>query len=104
MKGITSIVAGVLLSAAGLASAAQPVTLSDLQMDSVSAGATALAGAFAGAGGSWSAYTDVGAGTETFSIFYAGAGSYSTAIAVSIPFVGGPAVAESGSFATASLP
>jgi hypothetical protein len=49
-KIMTSVIAGLLLACAGLANAAEPVALTDSQMDSVAAGATfAVAGATASA-------------------------------------------------------
>ena len=101
MKSLTStVVAGVLLAVAGVANA-EPVALSDAQMDQVSAGATAGAGALAGAFGDLISST--GAYTATLAIApgFASASALSIAIASSVYFPGG---AASSAGATASLP
>lgn len=102
MKSITSAtVAGVLLAAASFANAA-PVALSDAQMDQVSAGATALAGAGALSFGDLISATGATTSTTAIAPGYASATALSGSIAASVWF--GPAAAQSAATATASLP
>ena len=101
MKSLTSIVvAGVLLTAAGIANA-DPVALSDVQMDQVSAGATALAGASALSLGdlisSVQSYTNTAAQAPGF----ASATAISASISASLLFAAG---SQSQAIAYASLP
>ena len=102
MKSITStIVAGVLLAAASFANA-EPVALSDAQMDQVSAGATALAGAGALSFGdlisSTGAYTIDGSGRPRLCL----GDGLSGAIAASVYF-GAAAQQQCGGYRFASL-
>ncbi len=102
MKVITTtLVAGALLAAAGVANA-DPVALSATQMDGITAGATAIAGALALSSGDIISAT--GAVTQTVAMgnSLATASAQSGAIAASVYFL--PAVAASGATATASLP
>ncbi|MGE5319868.1 MAG: hypothetical protein ACM3KD_06800 [Hyphomicrobiaceae bacterium] len=101
MKIMTStIVASVLLAAASLANAA-PVALSDAQMDGVTAGATAIAAAGAGAFGDLISATGAYTNTVAVAPGFARAGALSTAIAASVYW---GAAAQSAAHATASLP
>jgi len=101
MKNITStIVAGVLLAAAGVANA-EPVALSDAQMDQVSAGATALGWGGAISFGDLIAATSANTQTVAVAPGFAAASTVSGAIAASVYY---GAVAQSGAHAVASLP
>ncbi|HUW28487.1 MAG TPA: hypothetical protein VMV97_07745 [Sulfuriferula sp.] len=101
MKSITStIVAGVLLAAASFANA-EPVALSDTQMDQVSAGATALAGAGAISFGDLISATGAYTRTAAVAPGFASASAISGAIAASLYY---GAAAQSVAVATASLP
>jgi len=101
MKIMTStIVAGVLLAAASLANA-EPVALSDAQMDQVSAGATALALAGATAFGDLISATGAYTSTAAVSPGFAAASALGESIAASVYFAAG---ATSAAHATASLP
>jgi hypothetical protein len=102
MKNVKTIVAGVLLAAAGLANAAGPVALSNDQMDSVSAGSTALAIALAGSFGDLISSSGAATLTSTIGTGFASSTASSAAIAASAFFV--PAVAGSSAQAVASLP
>ena len=103
MKRITSAIAMLMLAGAGAANAAQPLT--DVQMDSVSAGATAISNALAGAAGVVTALTAAQTNTATLGNVLAHADGQSTAIAVTVlPAVFGPAAAASASTSTATLP
>lgn len=104
MKSMTSVIAGLLLAGAGAANAAQPVALSDAQMDSVSAGATAISAAAAQALGAIAAQTGATTTTITVGNVRATATGSSTAIALTANPLFGPAVALSGSASGASLP
>jgi hypothetical protein len=104
MKSMTSVIAGLLLAGAGAANAAQPITLSEAQMDSVSAGATAISTAAAAALGAITAQTGATTATTTVGNVLATATGASTAIAVTVNPLFGPAVAVSGSASGASLP
>lgn len=104
MKTITStFVAGLLLASAGLANA-EPVALSDAQMDGVSAGAgAALALGIAASFGDW--ISDTGSYTQTLVVTnvptqFAGGAAQSYAIAQSYL---GLAMAGSTAGSTASL-
>ena len=101
MKTITStIVAGVLLAAAGVANA-EPVALSDAQMDQVSAGATAGAAALAAAFGDLISTTQAATSTIAVAPGFASAAALSIAIGSSVYF---PGAAASSAAASASLP
>lgn len=101
MKSMTStIVAGALLAAAGIANA-EPVALSDAQMDQVSAGATALAGAGALSFGDLIAASTAYTTTTAVAPGLAAAGAISGSIAASVWY---GAAASSVAHATASLP
>lgn len=105
MKSLTSVLAGLLLASAGVANAAQP--LSEIQMDSVSAGATAVATALAGAAGALAAVTAAGTSTNTVNNSLATATAASTAIAATVIIPGGPllpAIAASSATVVATLP
>jgi hypothetical protein len=102
MKSITStIVAGVLLSAASFANA-EPVALSDAQMDQISAGATALAAAGALSFGDIISTTAAQTMTAVVAPGFASAVAQSGAIAASVFFL--PAGAQSRATANATLP
>jgi hypothetical protein len=102
MKNVKTVVAGVLLAAAGLANAAGPVALSNDQMDNVSAGATALALALAGSFGDLISTSGASTVTSTVGTGFALSTASSGAIAASAFF--GPAVASSSALAVATLP
>lgn len=101
MKNVKTVVAGVLLAAAGLANAG-PVALSNDQMDNVSAGATALALGLAGSFGDLISVSGATTSTTTIGIGFASAEAASGAIAASAFF--GPATAVSRAVAVATLP
>lgn len=101
MKNVKTVVAGVLLAAAGLANAG-PVALSNAQMDTVSAGSTALALALAGSFGDTISTSGAATTTSTVGGSFASAWASSGAIASSVFF--GPAVAGSSALAVATLP
>jgi len=101
MKIMTStIVASVLLAAASLANAA-PVALSDAQMDGVTAGATAIALAGAGAFGDLISATGAYTATQAVAPGFAAASAIGQSIAASVYWGAG---ASSSAHATASLP
>jgi len=101
MKSMTStIIAGVLLAVAGAANA-EPVALSDAQMDQVSAGATALAGAGALSFGDLISATGAYTNTTAVAPGFASAAAISGSIAASVYY---GAAASSAATATASLP
>lgn len=101
MKSMTTtIVASVLLATASLANAA-PVALSDAQMDGVTAGATALAGAGSLAFGDLIAASTAYTTTTAVAPGLAAAGAISGSIAASVWY---GAAASSVAHATASLP
>lgn len=105
MKSLTSAIAGLLLASAGVANAAQPLT--EVQMDEVSAGATSVATALAGAAGALTALTAAGTSTNTVNNTLATATAASTAIAATVVIAGGPvlpAFAGSSAIVVATLP
>jgi hypothetical protein len=103
MKRLTSVIAGLMFVGAGAANAAQPLT--EAQMDSVSAGATAVANAGAVAAGVVTALSAAQTSTATVGNVLAHAQGQSTAIALTaLPAIFGPAIAASASTSTATLP
>jgi hypothetical protein len=101
MKSITStIMAGVLLTAAGFANA-EPVALSDVQMDQVSAGATALAGATAVSLGDLISSVQSLTNTAAQAPGFASATAISASISASLLYAAG---SQSQAVAFASLP
>lgn len=105
MKNVKKIVAGVLFTAAGLANAAGPVALSNTQMDTVSAGAVALATGAAASLGDFISSSSVDSITSTSALtgfHFALAAVTSKSIASSVFFT--PAIAASTAAAVATLP
>ncbi|MDA8381487.1 MAG: hypothetical protein M0037_00165 [Betaproteobacteria bacterium] len=101
MKHVTTLVAAALFAAAGVASA-NPVALSNAQMDQVSAGATALASAGALTLGDLISASEASTTTTAIAGLSASAAAQSMAAAASVYFT--PAVAGSAAQAAASLP
>lgn len=98
-----TVAAGGLLAIASVAQAAEPVQLSDVQLDQVSAGASALSEAFGAAAGNFGTFTqsDTFAEADAFAqTAVSGAANLSFASSV----LGAGAAAQSGSLSAATLP
>jgi len=104
MKKIAmSVAAGGLLAFASVAQAGEPVQLSDVQLDQVSAGATALSTATGVAGGNFSSFTDVLTDASADSVSQIATAS-ADSLSVAQSALGFMALATSSSSSSSTLP
>lgn len=104
MKKIAmSVAAGGLLAFASVAQAGEPVQLSDVQLDQVSAGATALSTATGAAGGNFSSFTEVLTDASADSVLQISLAS-ADSLSIAQSALSGFALAVSASQASATLP